>query len=501
MSKSLTQTLLNLIFSNTKSNINTDNLDNGDIAFCSEDKSITLKYEDNLYDMCPAPETIDIQDASITQKGIVKLSNVLTNNSNTEAATASTVYELNNKVNNISVKDGTTSQKGIVQLTSAVNSDSESLAATAKAIKSVNDKIPSGNILTDSNIKNYFPSINKNTITGSTVPIGVVLTGRYNSDGAELAYIDKYFNEVTPTSSFFDYHEAWNFTEAIFGYDEYIRIPLCYWYKGPAPSGTYKGKYCMILGMSADAVPGVTMKPNYVAFKLFTNLFNCFYFSKYRVRNYNGMPCSTNPSAQPINQVSHQTAIESLRYKGNTSEQVHLTTVQEHHEILARQVIEKKTFAPVPKYKNVSDRTYSTYRGIKEWCDYMAPNYNNNACELLDGLKGGESYNEVYMYSNSGYREWESISGKTTSNGYPTSFAYGGAFDNFFATATATTNSDTPSTSNPIIVKEYVQASPESNSYPYMVYVSSTGAFTMQNTSYSRPQGTSAVYRMCRYGN
>ncbi|EOT8834488.1 phage tail protein [Escherichia fergusonii] len=95
----------------------------------------------------------DIPDGTLTQKGIVKLSNATNSNSTTEAATPSAVkaaYDLaNSKAAGshthpwgqiTSIPDGTLTQKGIVKLNNATNSNSTMEAATPSAVKAAYDK-------------------------------------------------------------------------------------------------------------------------------------------------------------------------------------------------------------------------------------------------------------------------------------------------------------------------------------------------------------------------
>ncbi|EFB2831320.1 MULTISPECIES: phage tail-collar fiber domain-containing protein [unclassified Escherichia] len=95
----------------------------------------------------------DIPDGTLTQKGIVKLSNAIDSTSTTEAATPSAVkaaYDLANSkaAGNhthpwgqiTGVPDGTLSQKGIVKLNNATDSNSTTEAATPSAVKAAYDK-------------------------------------------------------------------------------------------------------------------------------------------------------------------------------------------------------------------------------------------------------------------------------------------------------------------------------------------------------------------------
>lgn len=83
---------------------------------------------------------IKIQDATLTSKGIVQLSNATNSTSEVMAATPKSVkaaYDLASE--KYSAQDATTTQKGIVQLSSATDSASETMAATPKAVKAAYD--------------------------------------------------------------------------------------------------------------------------------------------------------------------------------------------------------------------------------------------------------------------------------------------------------------------------------------------------------------------------
>ncbi|HBE4972975.1 TPA: phage tail protein [Escherichia coli] len=85
-----------------------------------------------------ASEKFTVQDATTTQKGIIQLSNDTDSESETEAATPKAVkaaYDLAD--GKYTAQDATTTQKGIVQLSSDTDSDSETEAATPKAIKAI----------------------------------------------------------------------------------------------------------------------------------------------------------------------------------------------------------------------------------------------------------------------------------------------------------------------------------------------------------------------------
>ncbi len=88
----------------------------------------------------PWNQITGVPTASLTAKGITKLSSATNSTSEVLAATPKAVkaaYDLAN--GKYTAQDATTTQKGIVQLSSDTNSTSETLAATPKAVKAAYD--------------------------------------------------------------------------------------------------------------------------------------------------------------------------------------------------------------------------------------------------------------------------------------------------------------------------------------------------------------------------
>lgn len=106
------------------------------IAPLDKDKKIPAEYI----------SSIDIPDASTTEKGIVQLNDSVTSTSKTQAATANAVKTVNDKV--VTLDESVTThlaerasltKVGHTQLSSSTNSTDETSAATPKAIKEAND--------------------------------------------------------------------------------------------------------------------------------------------------------------------------------------------------------------------------------------------------------------------------------------------------------------------------------------------------------------------------
>ncbi|MFU1208231.1 phage tail protein, partial [Escherichia coli] len=79
-------------------------------------------------------------DATLSEKGFVRLSNDTDSDSETEAATPAAIKKaIKIASEKFTVQDATTTQKGIVQLSNDTDSESETEAATPKAVKAAYD--------------------------------------------------------------------------------------------------------------------------------------------------------------------------------------------------------------------------------------------------------------------------------------------------------------------------------------------------------------------------
>lgn len=152
--------------------------------------------EDGKVPQSQLPPQQQIQDASLTQKGIVQLSDSVTSTATHQAATANAVrlaYErgtagaaaANNaipktekgvangvatldggtKVPAVQLPDGTTAQKGIVRLNNTVNSTSTALASTASAVKTAYDRGNSAYALANT----------ANNTANNAIPLGSII--------------------------------------------------------------------------------------------------------------------------------------------------------------------------------------------------------------------------------------------------------------------------------------------------------------------------------------
>ncbi|HBL6848624.1 TPA: tail fiber protein [Escherichia coli] len=135
-----------------------------------------------------ALSAISLHDASLTVKGIVKLSSETSSSSEEFAATPKAVkaaFDL--AKSKYTAKDATTSQKGLVQLSSATNNTSEALAATTKAVKSVKD------------LADKKAAINSPAFTGTpTAPTAT--QGTNNTQIATTAYVREAISSLVGSS-------------------------------------------------------------------------------------------------------------------------------------------------------------------------------------------------------------------------------------------------------------------------------------------------------------
>lgn len=206
--------------------------------------------------------------------------------------------------------------------------------------------------------------------------LGIVMTGEFDSDGAVLEWVDRNFNKVEglTAKNYFDKHPSFKFEDLFIGTDEMVRIPLCYWWKGYVPRGEFKDKWCMMISPIKDpGIEGITFIPNYSVYAIPSPgvfrpeyLTKSFAISKYSVRvDSNEVPHST-VSINSLNGIIPDARVMSyndvLRYLQNKEKSFHLQTYQEYQEILARMVLEFKTF----KIDLTTDYNKTFYRGIAD---------------------------------------------------------------------------------------------------------------------------------------
>jgi hypothetical protein len=260
----------------------------------------------------------------------------------------------------------------------------------------------------------------------TSVVIGVVDTGVRNSDGAVLAWIDEDFNVIgSLPGGYFDSHPSFNFADVLSGAnnDAYVRVPIAYWKRGVVPGGkTYAGNWYMM--MSSEERDGFGY--NGVAFNLSGVKKDAFLFGKYRAHNRSGTTPGSASGTTPWASVSFTNADAYCKALGGGA---HMTTLQEFHEILARAVIEKKTF----QLWNETERaSHMEYRGT---VDIAYGPTNGVYMEWRDGLKTDASaYAQVLNPNGDG--SWINTAQTMPSYGYIASLKTGENFDYMFIAAT-----------------------------------------------------------------
>lgn len=263
--------------------------------------------------------------------------------------------------------------------------------------------------------------------------IGVQDTGTRGTDGATLkqvAYIDGGLREVTLATAFFDAHPSYQFpdwTDA--SGNVFCTIPRAYWWRGNMPDvadGTTP-RWTMLL----SPVPRDGFAANPGAFKRSGAWLNQYYYGKYRGYNAGSSKVGSKPGQSPWGSLP----FDNYRtYCANNGADYHMVSLFEWHEILARAVIERKTFQLVPEasrvtpalcvYRGVNDFAYGPTTGVyAEWMDGIRTDASGNY--EVWGEAGG-SYNTTAIAPPIYYGE---------STYYGQSLLSGGMFDSLFMAA------------------------------------------------------------------
>jgi hypothetical protein len=193
--------------------------------------------------------------------------------------------------------------------------------------------------------------------------IGVIDTGERTDDGAVLAWCDGNFNIISslPTD-YFDNHPSYQFDPVIVGANHFRRIPRAWWKRGQVPAGhRYEGNWYMLLARDASfEVAGFKSSgENYQ--RSDDSWAGAFLYGTYRAFNNGGVPGSL-PGKKTWGNVLFGDFKPAAAGLGDGH---HMTTMQEYHEILARAVIEDRSFNLWPNGVR-GDRASTAYRGIEE---------------------------------------------------------------------------------------------------------------------------------------
>ena len=263
--------------------------------------------------------------------------------------------------------------------------------------------------------------------------IGVQDTGTRGVNGAGLRHVilsGAGVKEVTLSTVFFDNHPSYQFpdwTDA--AGNVFCTIPRAYWWRGTMPDTTDGETPRWTMLLSPVPREGFTSNPG--AFSRSGSWIDKYYYGKYRGYNAGSSKVGSKPGQTPWASVS----FDNYRtYCANNGTGYHMVSLFEWHEILARAVIERKTFQLVPDasrvtpalcvYRGINDFAYGPTTGVYvEWMDGIRTDASGNY--EVWGEAGG-TYNVTVIappiYSGSDY--------------YGKSILSGGMFDSLFLAAT-----------------------------------------------------------------
>jgi len=267
--------------------------------------------------------------------------------------------------------------------------------------------------------------------------IGVQDTGGRGTDGAVLRQVMLtgdvtygHLREVSMPTSYFDSHPSYQFpdwTDA--SGNVFCTIPRAYWWRGNMPDvadGTTP-RWTMLL----SPVPREGFASNPGAFSRSGAWLNQYYYGKYRGYNAGSSKVGSKPGQSPWASVS----FDNFRtYCANNGTGYHMVSLFEWHEILARALVEKKTFQLVPEADRITP-ALCVYRGIN---DFAYGPTNGVYAEWMDGIRTGASGNyEVWGEAGGSYNTTAIAppiySGESTY--YGQSILSGGMFDSLFMAA------------------------------------------------------------------
>lgn len=270
--------------------------------------------------------------------------------------------------------------------------------------------------------------------------IGVQDTGARGTDGATLKQV--VFNgagivETTLATAYFDAHPAYQFpdwTDA--SGNVFCKIPIAYWWRGNLPdvaNGTTP-RWTMLLSTRPGTVSingtSCMFAANPGAFKLSGAWLDNFYYGKYR---------GYNAGSNKVGSKSGQTAWGNVSftnfrtYCSNNGTGYHMESLFEWHEILARMVVEKKTFQLFPEAIRQTQPACK-WRGIEDMAFHGAV-----YAEWMDGIRTDVSGNyEAWNQANGTYGSTGQAAaiGAGESTYYSQGIVSGGVFDGLFIAST-----------------------------------------------------------------
>jgi len=267
--------------------------------------------------------------------------------------------------------------------------------------------------------------------------IGVQDTGGRGTDGAVLRQVMLtgdvtygHLREVSMPTSYFDYHPSYQFpdwTDA--SGNVFCTIPRAYWWRGNMPDvadGTTP-RWTMLL----SSVPREGFASNPGAFSKGGVWLDKYYYGKYRGYNAGSSKVGSKAGQSPWASVSFN---NYRTYCANNGTGYHMVSLFEWHEILARAVIERKTFQLVPEADRITP-ALCVYRGIN---DFAYGPTSGVYAEWMDGIWIDASGNyEVWGEAGGSYNTTAIAppiySGESTY--YGQSILSGGMFDSLFMAA------------------------------------------------------------------
>lgn len=262
--------------------------------------------------------------------------------------------------------------------------------------------------------------------------IGVQDTGARGTDGATLkqvAYIGGGLREVTLATAFFDSHPSYQFpdwTDA--SGNVFCKIPRAWWWRGNMPdvSDGTTPRWTMLL----SSVPREGFASNPGAFSRSGVWLDQYYYGKYRGYNAGSSKVGSKAGQTPWASVSFN---NFRTYCANNGADYHMGSLFEWHEILARCVIERKTFQLVPEGSRATP-ALCVYRGINDFA--FGPTSGVSA-EWRDGIRTDASGNyEVWGEAGGTYNV--TVIAPSIYSGadlYGQSILTGGMFDSLFLAA------------------------------------------------------------------
>lgn len=267
--------------------------------------------------------------------------------------------------------------------------------------------------------------------------IGVQDTGGRGTDGAVLRQVMLtgdptygHLREVSMPTSYFDAHPSYQFpdwTDA--SGNVFCKIPRAWWWRGNMPdvSDGTTPRWTMLL----SPVPREGFASNPGAFSRSGAWLDQYYYGKYRGYNAGSSKVGSKAGQTPWASVS----FDNYRtYCANNGSDYHMGSLFEWHEILARCVIERKTFQLVPEADRVTP-ALCVYRGIN---DFAYGPTSGVRIEWMDGIRTDAAGNyEVWGEAGGTYNVTviapPIYSGESTN--YGQSLLSGGMFDSLFLAA------------------------------------------------------------------